>query len=274
MLQNQSTNVTTFNSAQFGDLRTHQTENGNVWFCLNDIAKALELSNPRDLVKRLNSKGVDTIDTPTLGGNQLMTYIDEPNLYRCIFQSRKSEAEQFQGWVFEEVLPSIRKTGGYLSTTHEDTPELIMAKALRLAQATIEKRQRELEQVKECVALQAEQLKQSAPKAEAFEKYIDSTCYISANQIAKEYGWGAVTLNKHLHELGIQYKQCDQWLLYSQYDNNGYTVSRPYTFVNKEGEVINRMSTYWTAKGREFIHSVLYKRLNVVPLGQQHDYNN
>ncbi len=239
-------------------------------FFAQDVAVMLQLTNVSDMVQRVDEDERSKFNLGRQGDGWFLT---ENGLYEVLMQSRKPIAKKFKKGV-KAILKEIRTNGGYLSTTHEDTPELIMAKALRLAQATIEKRQRELEQVKECVALQAEQLKQSAPKAEAFEKYIDSTCYISANQIAKEYGWGAVTLNKHLHELGIQYKQCDQWLLYSQYDNNGYTVSRPYTFVNKEGEVINRMSTYWTAKGREFIHSVLYKRLNVVPLGQQHDYNN
>lgn len=262
-----------FRSQMFGEVRTSGDTN-NPLFCLADVCNALGLS-AKGVNQRLSDEVISNYPIiDNLGRKQQALFVNEDGLYDVILDSRKPEAKMFRKWITSEVLPSIRKTGGYLSTTHEDTPELIMAKALRLAQATIEKRQRELEQVKECVALQAEQLKQSAPKAEAFEKYIDSTCYISANQIAKEYGWGAVTLNKHLHELGIQYKQCDQWLLYSQYDNNGYTVSRPYTFVNKEGEVINRMSTYWTAKGREFIHSVLYKRLNVVPLGQQHDYNN
>lgn len=205
MLQNQSTNVTTFNSAQFGDLRTHQTENGNVWFCLNDIAKALELSNPRDLVKRLNSKGVDTIDTPTLGGNQLMTYIDEPNLYRCIFQSRKSEAEQFQGWVFEEVLPSIRKTGGYIATTQEDTPELIMARALQVAQATIEKHQQQLSQANERITIQDNKIKLLQPKADFADAAFKADGCVDIGQAAKilKLPFGRNKLFEKLREKGV-----------------------------------------------------------------------
>ncbi len=164
MLQNQSTSVTTFNSAQFGDLRTHQSENGNVWFCLNDVMKSLGLSHITELKKRLQEKGCSNIAVLTNGGNQQMIFIDEPNLYRCIFQSRKTEAEQFQNWVFEEVLPSIRKTGGYIATTNEDTPELIMAKALQVAQATITKHQQQLAQANERIALLTNEVKQSAPK--------------------------------------------------------------------------------------------------------------
>lgn len=116
-------NVQTFNSAQFGELRTLVSSDGRVWFCLNDVAKSLELANPRNLVQRLKERGVHTMDVSTpvvshgvdTGKTKMvaMTFIDEPNLYRCVFQSRKAEAEKFQDWVFEEVLPTIRRTGGY-----------------------------------------------------------------------------------------------------------------------------------------------------------------
>ena len=86
---------------------------------------------------------MSTIHTPVINqsGNayeQPMTYIDEPNLYRCIFQSRKQEAEQLQNWVFEVVLPQIRKTGGYLNLNVNDDDNTILARALMIAQKTIE----------------------------------------------------------------------------------------------------------------------------------------
>ena len=256
MLQNQSTSVTTFNSAQFGDLRTHQSENGNVWFCLNDVMKSLGLSHITELKKRLQEKGCSNIAVLTNGGNQQMIFIDEPNLYRCIFQSRKTEAEQFQNWVFEEVLPSIRKTGGYIATTNEDTPELIMAKALQVAQATITKHQQQLAQANERIALLTNEVKQSAPKVKSYDEYISSEGTFTTTQIAKEYGWGAKTLNNKLKERGIQYKQNRQWLLTAKYDGKGYTKSIPCTFTHSDGTIGTQMQTVWTAKGREFIHSL------------------
>lgn len=256
MLQNQSTSVTTFNSAQFGDLRTHQSENGNVWFCLNDVMKSLGLSHITELKKRLQEKGCSNIAVLTNGGNQQMIFIDEPNLYRCIFQSRKTEAEQFQNWVFEEVLPSIRKTGGYIATTNEDTPELIMAKALQVAQATITKHQQQLEMANEKIALLTNEVKQSAPKVKSYDEYISSEGTFTTTQIAKEYGWGAKTLNNKLKERGIQYKQNRQWLLTAKYDGKGYTKSIPCTFTHSDGTIGTQMQTVWTAKGREFIHSL------------------
>lgn len=90
-----------------------QNQNDEVWFCLKDVCKILEISNSRKVVERLNSKGVTTSDTLTKGGIQKLTYINESNLYKVIFQSRKPQAEQFTEWVTSEVLPTLRRTGTY-----------------------------------------------------------------------------------------------------------------------------------------------------------------
>lgn len=112
------TNITTYKSDLFGQIRTATDQNGNPLFCYKDVINCLGLSENRHLKKKLNQRGVTTNHTPTYNQHgavvdQQMTFINEPNLYRLIFQSRKATAEQFQNWVFEEVLPSIRKTGGY-----------------------------------------------------------------------------------------------------------------------------------------------------------------
>lgn len=90
-----------------------QYASDEVWFCLKDVCDILDISNSRKVVERLNQKGVTTSDTLTNGGMQKMTYINESNLYKVIFQSRKPQAEEFTEWVTGEVLPMIRKTGGY-----------------------------------------------------------------------------------------------------------------------------------------------------------------
>ena len=131
-----------FENAQFGQIRTSVAENGEPLFCLADVCRVLDLSNPRDVKRRLNQRGVCTTDTPTYNQHgalvmQQLNFITEPNLYKCIFQSRKKEAEQFQDWVCGEVLPSIRKSGGYIVAQVDETPEQIMARALIVAQETI-----------------------------------------------------------------------------------------------------------------------------------------
>lgn len=108
-----ATGVQIFKNPAFGQMRVQSNENGEALFCLTDVCTALSLTNPRVVKTRLNPKGVSSVYTLTEGGRQNLTFIDEPNLYRCIFQSRKKEAEAFQDWVVEEVLPTIRKTGGY-----------------------------------------------------------------------------------------------------------------------------------------------------------------
>lgn len=101
-----------FNSDEFGEVRTVLVENEPM-FCLTDICKALQLTQPSKVKERLNEKGVRSIPTLTNGGEQKLLYINESNLYKTIFQSRKESAERFTEWVTSEVLPSIRKTGSY-----------------------------------------------------------------------------------------------------------------------------------------------------------------
>lgn len=139
--------VTIFENAQFGRIRTSLTKSGEPLFCLADVCKALDLGNPSQVKQRLQKNGVisnEVIDS--MNRPQLMNFITEPNLYKCIFQSRKKEAEQFQDWVCGEVLPSIRKSGGYMTARQDETPEQIMARALMVAKDTIDRQQAALKQ--------------------------------------------------------------------------------------------------------------------------------
>jgi prophage antirepressor-like protein len=124
-MSNQSIKVQLIKHPQFGEIRTQVDKKGNVLFCLADVCEVLGIENPSYVKKRLNprgvvlnypipEKGVGSTDTLTEGGSQQLNFIDEPNLYRCIFRSRKPEAVKFQDWVFEEVLPAIRKFGYYV----------------------------------------------------------------------------------------------------------------------------------------------------------------
>ena len=106
-------NLSVFNFQSTYTVRI-QLIDGDVWFCLPDVCMVLDIQNSRQIVqKQLDEKGVSKIYTPTNGGNQELTFVNEPNLYRVIFRSNKPEAKQFQDWVFNEVLPTIRKTGKY-----------------------------------------------------------------------------------------------------------------------------------------------------------------
>lgn len=121
-----------FQNPEFGELRTAE-RNGETWFCLADICEPLGLETKKVRV-RLKQEGVVLADTPTNGGVQSMLFVNEGNLYRAIFQSRKPEAERFKDWVTEEVLPSIRKTGGYTAKPMTLTENVAAQAQILLAQ--------------------------------------------------------------------------------------------------------------------------------------------
>ncbi|MFV5513784.1 Bro-N domain-containing protein [Acinetobacter gerneri] len=103
-------------------------ENKEAWFCLADVYKSLDISRTSRLFRELDDKGVADYHTPTSGGIQKLKFINEPNLYRIIFRSNKSEALSFQDWVFADVLPTIRKTGSYSArqTAYDELNRLCM----------------------------------------------------------------------------------------------------------------------------------------------------
>ncbi len=168
------TKIQIFKSPQFGQMRVKSLENEKVWFCLADVCQSLGLGNASQTKSRLKKEGITTNDTPTASGIQQMLFIDEPNLYRCIFQSRKKEAEQFQDWVVDEVLPTIRRTGGYMTTTHTDTPETIMARALLLAQQTIDQQKKRVSAAEKKALLLKAQSEQQAKHITAQEEMIEA----------------------------------------------------------------------------------------------------
>lgn len=134
-----------FSNSEFGEIRTI-TKDNEPMFCLADVCKALEISNVGNVKQRLSEKGIHTADTPTKGGMQKMTFISEANLYKTIFQSRKESAERFTEWVTSEVLPSIRKNGGYIAGQETLSDEELMAKALLVANNKIAERDKIIEQ--------------------------------------------------------------------------------------------------------------------------------
>lgn len=262
--------VRVFENAQFGQVRTAKSDDAKIWFCLADVAKALSLPQVTRLKSRLKSEGVTTIKGVSKTTNQHnvtteqvvdMNFIDEPNLYRCIFQSRKKEAEQFQDWVCEEVLPAIRQSGGYLATQQEDTPELIMARALQVAQATIERHQQQLESAKVTIELQSEQLKEQAPKVEYTDSVLNSTNTYTSTQIAKELNLRtAEQLHALLKTWGVMIRQSGQWMLAAKYCGQNYTKTRTHSYTKQDGTQGTNSITVWTERGRWFLHQLIQKK--------------
>lgn len=247
-----------FNSPEFGQIRTIEVEN-SPYFVGNDVAIALGYAKPRNAIMQ----HVDKEDALKWGipDNQGLiqdtTIINESGVYSLVFGSKLPSAKQFKRWVISEILPSIRKTGGYIATRSDDTPEEIMARAIMVAQETIKKKEQRISMLEQQTELQSEQLKQVAPKVAYYDTAMSSTGTYTATQIGKEYGWGGETLNRKLKEMGVQYKQNGQWLLYAKYDGKGYTKSIPRTYTKSDGTTGTQMQTVWTEKGRLFIHELL-----------------
>lgn len=274
-----------FNNPQFGELRVLGTAEKPL-FCLNDVCKCLELQ-PSRVRERLDACYLNSIKVATeviahgkpTGKMQerKMLFIDEPNLYRCIFQSRKKEAKAFQDWVFNDVLPSIRKQGGYIVTKHDDTEDDIMARALLIAEnrvkalkdrnATLqaacdgyETQRIEANKRIEALASSNEQkaieIKQLTPDADYTREVMTSTSTWNTNVIAKEFGMSAKSLNQHLKNLGLQYKQHNVWMLTDRYQNKGYTKTTTFKYVQSDGTVGTRLQMEWTEKGRRWLHEL------------------
>lgn len=220
-----------FKSEEFGEVRTAVID-GEPMFCLADVCKALEISNVGNVRQRLSEKGIHTADTPTNGGMQKMTFINEANLYKTIFQSRKKSAERFTDWVTSDVLPSIRKHGIYATDN-------VIENILNNPDFGIEL----LTKLKEERAARVE-----AEKKNAILTHVNKT--YTMTEIAKELNLkSAVELNKLLADKKIQYKVNGTWVLYSDYSNLGYEDIKQEVLDN--GRVIYHRKI--TQMGRAFI---------------------
>lgn len=166
-----------FNNPEFGEIRTIE-EDGKVLFCGSDVARALGYNEPHKAVAR-HCKGGMKRPVLTNGGEQEMSFIPESDLYRLVFSSKLPTAEKFTDWVTGEVLPSIRKHGGYIHGQENMTPEELMAKALMVAQKTLADREARLS------ALTVEN-QIMAPKAAYFDELVDRNLLTNFRETAKQ----------------------------------------------------------------------------------------
>ena len=135
------TNITIFQNPEFGNIRTMRDEKGEPLFCAKDVCDALGYDQTHKAVKRHVEEGDGTKrPTPTTSGIQQMLFINESGLYSLIIGSKLESARKFKRWVTREVLPSIRKHGGYMVAKADESDEEIMARALKIAHATLQRR--------------------------------------------------------------------------------------------------------------------------------------
>ena len=254
--------IEVFTKAEFGELRTVNVGD-KIMFVASDVAKALGYSRPADAITA-HCKGSVKRRLPTNGGMQELKIIPEGDVYRLITHSKLPAAEKFESWVFDEVLPSIRKHGAYMT---EDTIKKAMAEPdfiIKLA-TELKKEQEQNKQLTETCSQQQQVIGELKPKADYVDRILKSNSLVTITQIAKDYGMSGQGMNKVLHDMHIIYSCNKQWLLYSQHQAKGYTFSETVDIPREDGTTKVVMNTKWTQKGRLFLYETLKKR-NLLPL--------
>ena len=239
--------MTIFENKEFGRIRTCNV-NGETYFVGKDIALALGYKNTKDALNR----HVDQEDKlgagfTTSGQNREMTVINESGLYALILSSKLDSAKRFKHWVTSEVLPAIRRQGGYMVVRPDESNEVILARALQIMQATLARRD--------------ELIARLQPRADYADEVLDSISCFTVTQIGKELNMTGHDLNRILCEMRIQYVQSGQYLLYADYARQGYAKNRTFEYHSSNGDLKTRTYLVWTERGRDFIHRLLNKSL-------------
>lgn len=248
-----ATTLQAFTNDAFGTIRTIEQE-GTVYFCGRDVATALGYANTNKAIQD-HCRGVPfrypIVDA--LGRTQEARFITEGDLYRLILSSKLPAAQQFEAWVVDEVLPTIRRTGMYAIDD-------LLANDEFLERAIVQLR---AERAKRLAAEQA--LLEAAPKVSYYDIVLQSDSLLTTTEIAKDYGLSAKRMNQILHEQGVQFRQSGRWFLYAKFAEQGYTQSKTHEY--DEGKTKTHM--YWTQKGRLFIYDLLKNRLGLLPVIEQ-----
>lgn len=251
-----------FQNPDFGEVRTTVID-GEPWFVGKDVADILGYQNgSRDINRHVDDEDRQNYQNGTFESPRGMTIINESGLYSLVLSSKLPTAKKFKRWVTSEVLPAIRKTGGY--HIEELTGRELMAKALLEAHAVLAEKDT-------TIAKQTQLIGELKPKADYTDRILQSKSLVTITQIAKDYGMSGAAMNEKLHALGVIYKLGGQWLLYSKYQAKGYTHSETVDITHRNGRGDVRMNTKWTQKGRLFLYQFLKKNGILPVIEQDHD---
>jgi prophage antirepressor-like protein len=250
-----------FSNTEFGSLSV-LTIDGKEMFPATECARLLGYADPHDAVKR-HTKGSVKHRVLTAGGEQQINFITEGDLYRLIVHSKLPSAERFERWVFDEVLPSVRRHGLYAADELLADPDLWI-KALQELKAERAKNTA----LAATVSVQRQQIAEMKPKASYYDVILNCRDAVAITTIAKDYGKSGRWLNEYLHNLGVQFRQGNIWLLYQKYAQHGYTVTKTHSYPASDGNIHAKVHTYWTQKGRLFIYELL-KSHGHLPLIEQ-----
>lgn len=241
------------NEITVNGVRGYVDASGNAFLNLEDVARGLGFTQTKAGVEYVRWETVYSY-LRDLGFSQLVgkdSFIPESIFYRLAMKAKNAVAEEFQSKVAEEILPAIRKHGGYL--TPEKVEEALLNPDTIIRLATELKREREeKERLQLETARQAGVIEEQAERLTYLDEIMRSEGTLTVTQIANDYGLSALRLNALLHEAGIQRKVHGQWVLYAKYHRRGLTKS-----VTKVSNGRSCTNTHWTQAGRLLIHQTL-----------------
>lgn len=235
------------------------TENGDIQFNAEQAAIGLGLIQSKNKKIYVRWETVSKYLSQKVGKNDFIT---EPQFYKLAIKANNETAEKFQDWVTSEVLPTIRKHGGYL--TDEKLEEALLNPDTIIQLAT------QLKQERSGRLIAEQQVNELKPKADYVDRVLSNDSLVSISIIAKDYGMSGSAFNKLLHDFGVQYRQGKTWLLYSKYQRTGWTQSETHMVQRKGGTEKAVLNTKWTQKGHLGLYELL-KKHDVHPLIERLD---
>lgn len=243
------------NTPQIFNFEQHEVRTMTIddepFFVGKDIADILGYSNPQKAIRdHVDLEDKTQNDSFTVNGTAVVL-INESGLYSLILKSKLTNAKKFKRWVTSEVLPVIRKHGGYL--TPEKVEEALLNPDTIIQLATKLKEERTGRLIAE------QKIAEYEPKISYLDSILSSTDSVTISQIAADYGMSPQQMNKLLHKLGIQKKVGNQWVLCKKHMRQGYTKSHTTEIPKSDGGTKVVMNTKWTQKGRLFIYELLKK---------------
>lgn len=239
------------------NVRGYIDEKGTAWLNLEDVARGLGFTQVKNKKEYIRWETVISYcnEFSQLVGKE--SFIPENVFYKLCMKANNEVARAFQDLVCDEILPSIRKNGGYIATKENDTPEMIMARAVLVAEKTINEQKEKIKNLVEENKNQKQIITELKPAKEYVDTILSSKDTLTITQIAADYNLSGLKLNKILHDERFIRNVNGQWLLYSEHMNKGYTKSETTPIKTKDGRDKTVILTKWTQKGRLKIHNIL-----------------
>lgn len=227
-------------------------------FLAKEIASVIGHSDVSTMMRAVDDDEKEANNVCTLGGSQTAWFLTEDGLYELLMQSRKPVAKEFKRGV-KTILKEIRRTGGYIAAKEDETPAEIMARALKVADATLKRQAQRVQMLEGRVEVQQEHIRVLEPKAEYTDEVLQSPNTYTFTQMAKELDFRTVAhLTAYLKKKGIIFRQSGRWMTTADYSGRGYTKTRTVAFDHSDGRPDTTVYTVWTEPGRQLLHRICH----------------